>query len=492
MKELEPLQSTLDAILSRLAQLETKVGVTAPPLGASAGSTATGGDSSADDVSPAVAGYQSHMTKAGKPFIDACTSISGLKDTGANIQTIWDGIGAIILLASKCKKPTTPLGEALSTQLKPIQDAVASVRSKRLDRKYDWHIKGIMEMLVSVSWVVMSAPPAPSSFIKETIGSSDFWSNKIRKEYKLKKDDPEAAKHIAFCDTMKALILDLADYAKEFHMSGLFWNPRGIPIEDYKGSDDGSSSKTSAPTPAPTKPIASSKSPGDVMNELAKRRSTDGTSAATGLKKVSRDQQTWRKEYKATSATSPVPSATVKPSQVKASQKAAPKKMGQPVCRYQEVGCKWFVEYQSETSNPNGLCTIEVKSPKDQIYIFKAENATIHIKGKVKSIIVDSAFKSNVIFESAISSCETVNCKKVQIQSTGLCPSFSIDKTDGCLVYLSKEAVPVTNFVTTKSSEMNVSWEDEAGEVKECPIPEQFVHKLVDGSITSDVSDLYH
>jgi adenylyl cyclase-associated protein len=124
---------------------------------------------------------------------------------------------------------------------------------------------------------------------------------------------------------------------------------------------------------------------------------------------------------------------------------------------------------------------------------YTCENATIQIKGKLKSVTLDSCSKCNVIFESAISSCEVVNSKRVQIQSTGICPSFSIDKTDGCLVYLSKEATSITNFVTSKSTEMNISWFDEKiQEQKEAPIPEQFVHRLVNGSITSDVSDLYH
>ncbi len=124
---------------------------------------------------------------------------------------------------------------------------------------------------------------------------------------------------------------------------------------------------------------------------------------------------------------------------------------------------------------------------------YNCENATIQIKGKMKSVIFDKCVKSNLVFDTAISSCEVVNCKRVQIQSTGVCPSFSIDKTDGCLVYLSEEAVSVSSFVTSKSSEMNVSWMDQkSGEQKEAPIPEQFVHKLKDGSITSDVSDLYH
>ena len=38
-----------------------------------------------------------------------------------------------------------------------------------------------------------------------------------------------------------------------------------------------------------------------------------------------------------------------------------------------------------------------------------------------------------------------------------------------------------------------VSWQDaDSGEIKEAPIPEQFMHKLVNGSVESDVSDLNH
>lgn len=124
---------------------------------------------------------------------------------------------------------------------------------------------------------------------------------------------------------------------------------------------------------------------------------------------------------------------------------------------------------------------------------YKCEEATIQIKGKLKSVILDSCKKTNLVFDTAISSCEIVNSKSVQVQSTGICPSFAIDKTDGCLVYLSEEATSITNFVTSKSTEMNVSWPDpRSGEQKEAPIPEQFVHKLMNGVVTSDVSDLYH
>lgn len=497
---LKPLETTLESILGRLAFLESKAGIevtsttsqsataaTAPPAVTSAATDD-------DEIAPSLQAYDEHIQKSLTPFINTCKSIDGLKETGPNIQTIWESIRIIIDVGTKCKKPSD-VPSALMSFLKPIQKAVGDIRKARLDRKFDYHIKGIMELLTCVSWVVMSAPPAPSSFIKDTVGASEYWTNKIRREYK-GKDEVQ----IAFCDTMKALILDLSAYVKQYHLSGLMWNAKGVAIEDYKGGASTSSSSTTSTTTATTTTTTTSRAPavsgGDIMKELAKKRTGDGNSAATGLKKVSREQQTWRKEYNASgsAAAAPAPApttGTVKPSQIKAAQKTVVKK--EPVCKFQTLGSKWVVEYQTKSSNANGVCMIEIQNPKEQVYIYKCEDTTIQIKGKLKSVILDTCTKTNLVFDTAISSCEVVNCKRVQIQATGICPSFAIDKTDGCLTYLSEEAVSISNFVTSKSTEMNVSWPDsKSGEMKEAPIPEQFVHRLSNNVVTSEVSDLYH
>ena len=348
-----------------------------------------------------------------------------------------------------------------------------------------------MEMLQSVSWVVMTAPPAPTSFIKETVGSTDFWANKIRKEYKGKDE-----KQVDFCDKLKALILDLAAYVKEHHLSGLSWNPRGVELTDAVVADVATDA-AAAPAKATPSPAGGGGGMANIMAELSKKQTQDGSSAATGLKKVTKDMQTWRKEYKkdpvddglakkaaAVSLSASAPAAAAKAK--------GPKARGPPVFEYQDRGFKWCIENQTKDTNPNGLLNLEVKDPKQQAYIYNCEGATVQVTGKIKSIILDKCTRCNLVFDTAISAVEIVNCKSCQIQVKNTCPSFSIDKTDGCLIYLSKESIPVTTFVTSKSSEMNVSWPDENDEMKEAPIPEQFQHKLVNGSITSDVSDLYH
>ncbi len=48
-------------------------------------------------------------------------------------------------------------------------------------------------------------------------------------------------------------------------------------------------------------------------------------------------------------------------------------------------------------------------------------------------------------------------------QSMGQCHTVSIDKTDGCQVYLSKECLDV-EIITAKSSEMNVLVPNKEGE----------------------------
>ena len=136
---------------------------------------------------------------------------------------------------------------------------------------------------------------------------------------------------------------------------------------------------------------------------------------------------------------------------------------------------------------------MNVTNANQRVSIYKCDGATIDIHGKCKGVSLDGCEKTACLFDSLVSSVETVNCKRLQLQAREMCPVVSIEKTDGCLVYLSKETAETTNFVTSKSSEMNVNWPDENDEMVEAVIPEQFQHKLdmKRKKITSDISDLY-
>lgn len=165
---------------------------------------------------------------------------------------------------------------------------------------------------------------------------------------------------------------------------------------------------------------------------------------------MTRDQQTWRKEFKGEKkATVPIETSA---------KKAAPQKTkltGLPICEYQDRGHKWVIEHQTKETAGGNLLKVEITDSKQQVYMFNCNHVTIQIVGKCKSVIMDRCEHAQVLFETVISGCEVVHCKKVEIQTKGVCPSISIDQSEGCLVYLSPESTGVTNFVTCQSTEMN-------------------------------------
>ena len=205
-----------------------------------------------------------------------------------------------------------------------------------------------------------------------------------------------------------------------------------------------------------------------------------------GLRKVTDDQKTYKKEYAGGAA--PAPKA--KPKVVARKQtvtKGEPKKT--------LLGKKWMIENQTKDC---GVVTVDLDAAeghKFTIYVVACYEATIVVNGKCNSVTVDACAKCQVVFDSCISSFEVVNSKSMKVQVRGTCPSVAIDKTDGILTYLSKDTLPITSFLTSKSSDMQVSFPDDNDDMVEAPIPEQFQHKacLKDGkpSLTTDVSDLY-
>jgi adenylyl cyclase-associated protein len=64
-------------------------------------------------------------------------------------------------------------------------------------------------------------------------------------------------------------------------------------------------------------------------------------------------------------------------------------------------------------------------------------------------------------------------------------PSIAIDKTSGCQLYLSNNALQA-EITTSKSSEMNVLIPD-GGDMVEMPIPEQYKTKVVNKKLVTEI-----
>uniref|UniRef100_A0A2K5C8M8 Adenylyl cyclase-associated protein 1 n=1 Tax=Aotus nancymaae TaxID=37293 RepID=A0A2K5C8M8_AOTNA len=114
-------------------------------------------------------------------------------------------------------------------------------------------------------------------------------------------------------------------------------------------------------------------------------------------------------------------------------------------------GKKWRVENQENVSN----LVIDDTELKQMAYIHKCVNTTLQIKGKINSITEDNCKKYGLVFNDMVGIVEIINSRDVKVQVMGKVPNISINKTDGCHAYLSKNSLDC-DIVSAKSSEMNI------------------------------------
>jgi len=226
--------------------------------------------------------------------------------------------------------------------------------------------------------------------------------------------------HATWVRSWVETLTELQGFVKQYHTTGLVWNAKG------KEADAASLLAT-----APSKPSMTPKA-----NELKPK---------------------------------PVGVKAVKPT-----NKASAASTAKEPKLYQD-GKKWIVEYFK--GDPN--ITIDQVEMNQSIYIFKCEGSAIRVNGKCNNIIMDSCKKTGVVFDTIVSSCEFMNCNGVQMQVLGTVPTIMVDKTDGCQMFLSKEAMGV-EIVSAKSSEMNVLF-PKGEDFVEMPLAEQF-KTVVEGS----------
>jgi len=134
----------------------------------------------------------------------------------------------------------------------------------------------------------------------------------------------------------------------------------------------------------------------------------------------------------------------------------------------------WMVEYFKDNQD---IAIPEVQY-NQTVYVFRCERSTVRVSGKCKSIVLDGCEKTAVVFDDVATTCEFVNCRSVQMQVFGKVPTISIDKTEGCQMYLSRASIG-TEIVTDKSSAINVLIPN-GDDFVEQAIPEQF-KTVVDG-----------
>merc|ERR1711899_236656 len=452
-KELEALIQRLESVATRLEK------------------TQGGGAAVEDDgeVAPFVGAFDDILTGPFKTFCDLSQKIGGDVTThGAMVEAAFKAQREFLVIASKSKKPAD---KDLQSLLLPLSNKISEIqdfREKNRRSIYFNHLSAISESIPALGWVAVS--PAPGPYVKEMNDAGQFYTNRVLKDSK----DSRASKdwnappnsHVDWTKSWVSTLVNLQALVKQFHTTGLVWNPKGGDAKAQTVSTTNGGPAAPPPPPPPPPPEADDIPSGggaDSGRNALLASPNQGENVTKGLKKVTSDMQTHKNPGLRGSA--PIPAKEKKSvSPPKYGASTAPQKPP----KFGLEGKKWVVEFQR---NNSGL-VIEECEVNQSVYVYKCDGSTIQVKGKVNNIILDSCKKTAVVFKSVVSSCEFINCQSVQMQVMESCPTISVEKTDGCQMYLSKGLTP--EIITAKSSEMNVIIPTDDDDYVEQPIPEQF------------------
>jgi len=464
----------------------------APATGAAkAAPASTGGD-------PPIATSFDAFTTDRVAAIEAAVKDIGVKEveeaTAVYLASI-KMLRQIMVASGQCKKPKDSDWQKI---LGPVME-LGGKAQKACDNRSDY-FQNQKAMAEAMNIVTFCVGTAPGPHVQNVLETMDFHAIKVMQ----KKNEKETV----WIKAVKVMVKDLKDWCVENCKLGLDWNFNGQEAAAYFEANP-LGATAAAPTGAP-KGKGKGAPPIPKGGFASKPKDEEGTTTTTsanpgagmaavfdaikasstgGLKKVTADMKT---KNRSKDDVPPPVAAKAAPK-----QSAAPAGKGRgprgPPSKRLENQQKWVIE---NFDGESGLVLEEAdKVEKHHLVILvNCRHSTLQIKAKVKSIAIDGCERTNVICQDVISSVELVNCERCQVQTTGSVKSFAIDKCNGVNVYLPKESLDA-EFVTSKSSEMNVTIPEEGGEegdTVEMPIPEQFVTRITGPKkLSTEVSDLY-
>jgi len=493
----DKVMQMLQQISDRLARVEAQV--------SSGGGGGGSGDDDDEGPAPRVVAFDAFLNEKVAPFVAACSGVD-VAAMGEIANAAFGALRTFIDMASKCYKPSEM--SELQALAKPMIDQIRKAGgckndARRTDSEYHWN--SFSDALSgSLQWTLTSGmpgmPPPRKAIQEAAIDGAMFYVNKVRKAHK------GEATHDTWVKSLLQMLNALRDYTKDHHKAGLVWafKAQGAKAcSEYVGSS-AAAAAPAAPAAAAAKanPVPAAAKVEDGAAKAARNRTAlfaqlgkiDQSSGKTaGLRSVKKDANGKKfvedDQSNKMTAAKKARLAKMRGGAGSGGAKKAVKTVRPPIKELR--GKKWAIENQPKGSVVqlgDDECSI-----KQTVYIYNCEGATIQINGKVNTVTVDKCKKTNVIFNNLMGGCELVNCKSVKVQANGTCPTVAVDKTDGVVIYAGEACYKTLTVVASKSSEMNISWPGATADDAwlEACIPEQYQHKLVDGKVTCDVSDLY-
>ncbi|XP_062520558.1 adenylyl cyclase-associated protein 1-like [Corticium candelabrum] len=457
--ELAPLVSRLEKVADRLENV--------------ANSGSVGGAHSAGvEAKEYLDAYDTFLAGKFKQWTDLGKKIGGdVREQTGLVEKAFQAQRAFLSVSATCKKPSTKAEENLLVPTVEALKAVQDYREGHRASKLFNHLSALHEAIPMLAWVKVTKP-AP--YVKEMSDAAQFYINRVLKDYK----DTDKT-HVEWARAFKDVATDFHLYVKDFHVAGLYWNTEG-------GDAPTSAGVAGPPPPPPPAVVPPSDAPAESTDKVDKSglfaELNKGSAITSGLKKVTKDQMTHKNPALRGSS---VVKAADKPTVTTAStdKKPAAQVQAQPVLKLQ--GKKWIVEHQVG----NKEIVISDTNMKQSVYMYKCVNSTVQVKGKINNVTVDNCKKTAVVVDECIAGLDIGNSQSIQAQVMGKLSLVSIDKTDGCQVYLSKDSVNAV-IVSAKSSEMNIMVPQGDGDFAEVALPEQFRSKWNGKTMVTEPSEI--
>ncbi|KAI6205327.1 Adenylyl cyclase-associated protein [Aphelenchoides besseyi] len=395
--------------------------------------------------------YDDQVEEPLRAFLTICKSIGG---DGEKVKVVFELLRNHIWFAAGQKAPAEDvLNKKLEPMAKLIQE-IGELKESRRNTPFFNHLSAIAEGIPAISWI---NTPKPAPYIKEMLDASMFFVNRVRVEHKTDQKHTDWTK--GWCEFMNSL----HNYVRQVHTTGLVWNSN-------PGTAPPANSAVSGGITAPTERLESF----DLFYILSFL--VQNVPVATfHYHHPHRLQSTVPSHVGAGAKTTAAGGNATKPVVEKP-----------PKTELQD-GKTWIVEYHKG----NREIVIQVADMKQSVYVFRCENSIIQVKGKVNSITLDGCKKTGIVVDNLLSQVEVINSQSMKVETKGAMPTISIQKTDGCQVFLSKECLDA-EIVTSKSSEMNICIPKDDGDYIEIAVPEQFktVFNPSTNKLDTTVSDI--
>ncbi|XP_059482079.1 adenylyl cyclase-associated protein 1 isoform X2 [Neocloeon triangulifer] len=447
------MADVLEALVGRLEAVATRLESLLPP-GTVAPSAPAAPASGIVAMSASLQAFDDILQGPLATYLAASTKIGG--DVATHADVVRQAFAVQRSYLEMASTSAAPAAAQLQNFLQPTSQKIQEIqqfREKNRASKLFNHLSAISESIPALGWVAVS--PTPGPYVKEMNDAGQFYTNRVLKEWK-EKDKV----HVDWVQGWVQTLTELQKFIKQHHTTGLVWAGKqqataGAPPPPPPG----------CPPPPPVLDMSQlNVSNGDDPNDRSAlfAEINKGEGITSGLKKVTSDMQTHKNpNLRSGPAPFKAPASNASPA-AKVTPIAKPPNMA-------KEGKKWVVEYFKGRKD----LVIDQVEMNNVVYIFKCEDCVVTIKGKLNSVVMDSCKKSAIVVDSLVASAEFVNCQSVQMQVLGTVPTVSVDKTDGCQMYLNEQSHHV-EIVSSKSSEMNILLPDQSGEFVEYAVPEQF------------------